>query len=164
MSENLQAVDIERRTGPKSFLPSRKSDQARGAQPGGHRRRPRRRGFRLSLRDGRPVSRDDRRRLRAGRLHDGRAEGVRLHRRRAGARQPAGQGRPGAGPHRRPRLPGRARPGARQRRGRRRRDPQHRRAARAAAVGDRPGRGDHRRHPSLAEIRGGRTMPATATW
>ena len=65
----------------------------------------------LRLLDGRPLSRLDRRRLCEGRQHDHRTEGVRLYRAKCWSATTSGEGRPGAGPDRRPRFQGGARSG-----------------------------------------------------
>ncbi len=77
----------------------------------------------------------------------------------AGRRQSAGQGRPGAGPDRRPRFPHRAGAGASRRRGFRSRGAQPRCAARFAAADHRTGQRRRRRRRSQFEIRPGRTRP-----
>ena len=71
----------------------------------------------------------------------------------AGAGQPAGEGRPGAGPHRRPRLPHRARrrPGERGRGSRRHRQPGA--ADRRAAARGHRGAGHSRGRPGRPDLR-----------
>ena len=70
--------------------------------------RRRRRLVRLRLLDRRPLHREHRRCLCRRRRHGDRAEGLRLHRRGRGHRQPGGARRRSAGQARRPRLPRRA--------------------------------------------------------
>ena len=126
-------------------------------------RRRRRCGFRLRLSHHRPLPGIDRRRLREGRLHDHLAESVRLYRAGAGRRQPAGQGRPVAGPDRRARFPSRARAGACRCRGVGGRGAQPRCADRAAAADHRTGRGRHRRRRSQSANSRRKNRPATTS-
>ena len=87
------------------------------------------------------------------------AKSLRLHRAGAGRRQSTRQGRRLAGPDRRPRFQGRARPGPRGCRGVRGRGAQPRCADRLAAANHRAGHGRRRRHRSQSEIRPGRAGP-----
>ena len=142
-----------------SLRPSQKAiKRAALALAAGARNRRRGRLW-LRLSHHRPLPGIDRRRLRQGRLHDHLAESVRLHRAGAGRRQPAGQGRPVAGPDRRSRFPRRAGSGACRCRCGRSRGAQPRCADRPAAADHRTGNRRRRRRRSQPAIRAGRTGP-----
>ncbi|KAG1434889.1 hypothetical protein G6F57_021379 [Rhizopus arrhizus] len=93
--------------------------------------------------------------------HHRRAASLRLHRRRAGGRQPGRQARTVAGPHRRPRLPGVLGRGQRRIGRRRRAAVQRGRHTGTPASRDRPGPRRHPRRPGGHPLRRKRTPAAS---
>ena len=117
MTDTTQITQIRAAAAESRHPAFRRQAEAGGAWPRRDRGRLRRRRLRPLLLDHRPISRLDRRRLCRRAFGNDQPQGLGLHLRRSGQRQPARQGGPGHRPHRPAGLPDGARPGARKCRG-----------------------------------------------